>query len=77
MADLCRPPQSIEYRVQEVLCPVRGVKANITAASWKMSWDRWTSWQVVDCSVMPAGSLTCDRSCVPQLGVPAAARTRR
>ena len=58
---------STEYRARTVRCPHRETQATILAASWKTSGERWTSWQVVDCSLMPAGVVACDMSCASQL----------
>lgn len=56
------------YREGVVQCPHREGRANILAASWKVSSERWSPWSVIDCSLLPAGWISCDMACVPQLG---------
>jgi hypothetical protein len=55
------------YRVAKVLCPHKALEATITAATWKLSQAGWTSWTVVDCSLLPAGWIGCDRACLAAL----------
>ena len=44
-----------EYRYSTMDCPHKRKLADITAAKWQVSDDRWTSWTIVDCSLLPAG----------------------
>jgi hypothetical protein len=53
-------------RTLSVDCPVRAVKANITIARWKMTDGELTPWTVVDCSLLPAGQVSCHVACLPE-----------
>lgn len=58
---------SCNSQTAPVLCPHRGEWASITAAQWRTQEGRSTPWVVVDCSILAAGSVHCDMSCLPQL----------
>jgi hypothetical protein len=55
------------YRKSVLECPHKGGQATILAAKWETSTEGWTSWSVVDCSLLPAGLISCDMGCVDQL----------
>jgi hypothetical protein len=59
--------QNCDYRFRTVLCPHKNNLAEITAAKWQISEDRWTPWTVVDCPLLPAGEVWCDMGCLPKL----------
>lgn len=63
---LDRVLQTCDYRFRGVHCPHKKTLAEITAAKWQISDDRWTPWTIVDCSLLPAGEMWCDMSCLPQ-----------
>jgi hypothetical protein len=61
--------QSCNYRFRTVLCPHQGQYANITAAKWDVGDAHWTPWNVIDCPLLPAGEVWCDKSCLSQVDV--------
>jgi hypothetical protein len=54
-------------RTLTVDCPALDMKAVITAARWKTGDGRYTPWTVTDCSLLPAGQVSCDMGCLSQL----------
>ena len=60
------PTERTEYQVRKLHCPQKDAEATVTAASWKTSNNVWTFWQVVDCSLMPAGCMFCNEACLTQ-----------
>ena len=70
------PADSTRYRVQTVFCPHKATSATIVAATWTMCDSRWTTWSIVDCSLMPAGCIFCDVRCLAQLEMAEAAGGR-
>ena len=62
--------QTCEYRFRTIRCPHKDNPADITAAKWQISEDRWAPWTVVDCPLLPAGEMWCDMSCLSQLENP-------
>ena len=54
-------------RVLTVECPTLETKASITVARWKVGEGQYTPWTVVDCSLLPAGQVSCHVSCLSQL----------
>lgn len=54
-----------DYRYRAVDCPEKKCPAEVTAAKWQVSDDRWTEWTIVDCSLLPAGEVWCDMKCLP------------
>jgi len=50
-----------------VTCPARECKAQITVARWKAGNGQYTPWTVVDCSLLPAGQISCHVDCLTQL----------
>lgn len=61
------PLEFTSYRVRTVLCPQKGIAATVTLAMWTITGKSWSSWNVVDCSLMPAGCVFCDASCLTQV----------
>lgn len=57
----------IRYRTETVRCPHKRASATIMAAAWTLGNGRWTMWSIVDCSLMPAGCISCDAGCLAQL----------
>ena len=53
--------------VVTVDCPNQQTKAQITVARWKAGNGQYTPWTVVDCSLLPAGSICCHVDCLAQL----------
>lgn len=58
---------SCDSRTGLVLCPHRGQWASVTAAKWQTREGLSTPWVIVDCSLLAAGTVSCDMSCLPQL----------
>lgn len=56
--------QTCDYRFRAIPCPHQKKLAEITAAKWQISDDRWTPWTIVDCSLLPAGEIWCDMKCL-------------
>ena len=54
-------------RAVTVNCPALETKASILVAKWKTSDGRYTPWTIVDCSLLPAGRISCDMHCLEQL----------
>ena len=50
-----------------VHCPSQHCKAQITVARWQANNGLYTPWTVVDCSLLPAGQITCHVACLEQL----------
>jgi hypothetical protein len=48
-------------------CPTQQTKAQITVARWRASNGNYTPWTVVDCSLLPAGQISCHVGCLEQL----------
>lgn len=59
--------QTCDYRFRTVQCPQEKLPAEITAAKWQISDQHWTSWTIVDCSLLPAGEVWCHMRCLAQL----------
>jgi hypothetical protein len=53
--------------VVTVDCPTHEAKAQITVARWKVGEGQYTPWTVVDCSLLPAGHISCHGGCISQL----------
>ncbi len=53
--------------VVTVDCPTQQTKAQITVARWKAGNGQYTPWTVVDCSLLPAGQVSCHVDCMAQL----------
>lgn len=58
---------SCDSRMGLVLCPHQRQWASVTSAKWQTQEGWSTPWVIVDCSLLPAGALHCDMSCLPQL----------
>jgi hypothetical protein len=56
--------RTCDYRFPTVLCPRKKKLADLTVARWQATSDRWTSWTVIDCNLLPAGEIWCDKSCL-------------
>lgn len=52
--------------VLTVDCPAQETKAQITVARWKAGNGQYTPWTVVDCSLLPAGQISCHAACLNQ-----------
>ncbi len=50
--------------MHEVACPLKATPATITVVTWKSNDAHWTLCAVVDCSLMPAGQMHCEMSCL-------------
>jgi hypothetical protein len=61
--------KSINDRIHTVHCPRQKRTAEVTASRWRMKGGKWTSWEIVDCPLLPAGLMDCDMSCLSQLEV--------
>jgi hypothetical protein len=48
-------------------CPVRMIKANVTIARWRKRAGELTPWSVVDCSLLPAGQVSCCMDCLADM----------
>jgi hypothetical protein len=59
--------RSCDYQSRNAHCPHKETPANITAAKWQIAGNKWTSWIVVDCPLLPAGEIWCDMTCLSQL----------
>jgi hypothetical protein len=59
--------ESCTYRNSAVLCPNKKLLTNILAAKWLKNDSQWTPWTVIDCSLLPAGQMDCEMSCLSQL----------
>ncbi|HYL84404.1 MAG TPA: hypothetical protein VE263_09225 [Candidatus Angelobacter sp.] len=59
--------QTCDYRFRTLQCPQHKKPADVAAAKWLISGDRWTSWTVIDCSLLPAGEIWCKTECLAQL----------
>lgn len=64
---LARALRNCDYRFRKVDCPHKETLADITAAKWQISDNKWTRWTVVDCPLLPAGEIWCDMTCLSQL----------
>ena len=53
--------------VVTVDCPTQQTKAQITVARWKAANGLYTPWTIVDCSLLPAGQISCHVDCLEQL----------
>ena len=62
--------KSCTYRARTVRCPHQGLPAQVVAAKWKTPNGEWTSWKIVDCPLLPAGLMDCEKSCLSQLEEP-------
>ncbi len=51
---------------QTVFCSRRNCEAKIVVGNWPMSEEGWSGWRVVDCSLLPPGSVHCDQDCLSQ-----------
>jgi hypothetical protein len=59
--------RTCDYRFPTVLCPHKKKLADVTLAKWQIANDAWTSWTVIDCTLLPAGEVWCDKSCLSLL----------
>ena len=62
-----RPADSCIDCSVTVDCPSQHAKAEITVARWKAENGQYTPWTVVDCSLLPAGQISCHVGCLTQL----------
>ncbi len=54
---------------QKVTCEQRHCEANVVVAQWPHSEEGWSSWRVIDCSLLPAGAMHCGMDCLSQARV--------
>ena len=58
---------SCSSKICSVSCPVHTKSASITVAKWRTQDGCTTPWIVVDCPLLPAGTVSCDMSCLVEL----------
>lgn len=56
--------RTCNYRYRTIYCSQKKKPADVTAAKWQISDDHWTSWTIVDCSLLPAGEVWCGMPCL-------------
>ena len=61
------PIEFCSERELTVDCPVRKQEASITIARWKTREGEFTPWNVVDCSLLPAGQVSCYMGCLADM----------
>lgn len=59
--------ESCSSQISTVNCPIHSKSAEITVAKWQTQDGCTTPWIVVDCPLLPAGTVSCDMSCLIQL----------
>lgn len=62
--------RTCDYRFRTIHCPHKDKDADITAARWQINNNHWTRWTVIDCPLLPAGEVWCERECLSQLEDP-------
>jgi len=53
--------ESCTYRNGTVHCPNKKLLASLLVAKWQMTDGEWTHWTVIDCPLLPAGQVDCER----------------
>lgn len=61
------PARLCNDRIHAVRCPNQRLAAQVTASTWRMTDGQWTSWEIVDCPLLPAGLIDCNMGCLSQL----------
>jgi len=70
MCDRTRPRRTADSCIDcsvTVDCPTQQAKAEITVARWQTGNGQYTPWTVVNCSLLPAGQISCHVGCLEQL----------
>jgi len=70
MSDRTRPRKTADSCIDcsvTVDCPIEQKKAQITVARWLAGNGQYTPWTVVDCSLLPAGQISCHVGCLEEL----------
>jgi hypothetical protein len=55
------------YKMTNVFCPTYWKLTKVTAAKWDRGESRVRLWDIVDCPLLPAGEVWCDRRCLDQI----------
>lgn len=56
-----------EYKIATVFCPTHWKTAQITAAKWEHGENHVQLWELVECPLLPAGEVWCDKRCLDQI----------
>jgi hypothetical protein len=70
MAQLDLEPNKLQasaYKITSVFCPTHWQMAKITAAKWDRGGNRTQLWDIVECPLLPAGEVWCDKRCLDQI----------
>ena len=59
--------EASEYKIAAVFCPTYWKQAQITAAKWARGEGHVQVWDVVECPLLPAGEVWCDKRCLDQI----------
>jgi hypothetical protein len=59
--------RSCVYRTLAVRCPSRQMPAEVVVAKWKKTDGNWSLWKVIDCPLLPAGLIDCQKQCLSQV----------
>ncbi|HEY2120968.1 MAG TPA: hypothetical protein VGH37_17405 [Candidatus Acidoferrum sp.] len=59
-------PEGAQTFPQKVYCLQRSREANIVVANWPLSEEGWSDWRVIDCSLLPTGTVSCGMDCLSQ-----------
>lgn len=59
-------PEEAKTYPQTVHCSVHNRDARIIVANWAMSEEGWSGWRVIDCSLLPPGTVQCGMDCLSQ-----------
>jgi hypothetical protein len=59
-------PEGAQTFPQKVYCLARSREANIVVANWPLSEEGWSDWRVIDCSLLPTGTVSCGMDCLSQ-----------
>lgn len=60
-------PECAKAHTQKIHCTVHNRDANIVVANWPFSDEGWSDWRVIDCSVLPPGTVHCEMECPSQV----------
>jgi len=70
MAELSLPPKKLdacEHKIANVFCPTQWKMAKVIAAKWDRGENHMALWDIVDCPLLPAGEVWCDKRCLDQI----------
>jgi hypothetical protein len=59
--------ESCNSQTISIICPIHTKPVDITVAKWQTQDGHTTPWVVVDCPLLPAGTVSCDMSCLVDL----------